>query len=242
VNKTDLKILAIIPAFNEEKSILIVVNSIKKSNQNIDILVVNDKSLDATEKILIENSINHLSLPINLGIGGAVQSGFLYAQQFKYDVAVQVDGDGQHPAAEIQNLLNPIIKNGVDFVIGSRYQNSDQIVSSRARKWGGGLLSFLIFLLTRKHISDPTSGFRAYNRRTINYLCSYYPQEYPEPISVLELLDNGFNFSEVPVLMKEREFGTSSITGINTLFYMIKVMFAIVIAKLRRGGYLCQNQ
>ena len=128
-------------------------------------------------------------------------------------------------------------------MIGSRYQQGSQIVSSRVRRWGGGLLSTLIYLLTRTHVSDPTSGFRAYNRKAINYLCQFYPQEYPEPISVLELLDNGFKLVEISVTMKEREFGKSSITGINTLFYIvIKVMFAIIIAKLRRGGYLCQTQ
>ena len=239
--RKDLKILVIIPAFNEEKSVEQVVADIKNANENIDVLVVNDKSTDDTENTLYRRGINHLSLPINLGIGGAVQAGFLYAEKYKYDIALQVDGDGQHPEDQIPNIIRPIIEQGVDFVIGSRYQNGSQIVSSHFRRWGGGLLSTLIYLLTRMHVTDPTSGFRAYSRKAINYLCRYYPQEYPEPISVVELIDNGFKFVEIPVSMKKREFGKSSITGVNTLFYMIKVMFAILIAKLRRGGFSCQN-
>lgn len=235
------KILAIVPAFNEEKSILAVVKDIRNADDRIDVLVVNDKSTDRTEHILRENNIPHLELPVNLGIGGAVQSGFLYAKMHGYDIALQVDGDGQHPAEQIKQLLQPILDNQADFVIGSRYLEGTQIVSSLARRIGGGLLAWLIWALTGKKVSDPTSGFRAYNQRAISVLCNYYPQEYPEPISVLELLDAGFRLCEISVRMRERAHGRSSITGINTFFYMLKVMFAIAVAKLR-GGAECQTQ
>jgi glycosyltransferase involved in cell wall biosynthesis len=236
-----IRILAIVPAFNEEQSILTVVSEIRNADSRIDVLVVNDKSTDSTESVLLENGINHLSLPLNLGIGGAVQSGFKFAKKYDYDYAIQIDGDGQHPAEQIDLLLNPIVNDQADFVVGSRYINGDQIVSSIARRWGGGLISFLLWFFTRTKVSDPTSGFRVYNKKAIAYLSDSYPQEYPEPISALELLEHGFRYKEVPVKMRHRQFGKSSITGLRTVFYMIKVMFAILIAKLRRGGYICQT-
>lgn len=213
-----------------------VAKAAMEAYENVDVLVVNDKSTDETERVLWENNISHLSLPINLGIGGAVQSGFLFAERNNYDIAVQVDGDGQHPPEQIPLLIEPILKDGVDFVIGSRYLQKSQIVSSLARRFGGGMLATFIWMNTGKKVTDPTSGFRAYNQRTIKFLSRNYPQEYPEPISVIELLDCGFKHKEIPVRMKERQFGQSSITGANTFFYMLKVMFAIIIAKLRRGG------
>ena len=230
------RILVIVPAFNEEKSVVSVAKAARDAYDHVDVLVVNDKSTDETEDLLRKNDIHYLSLPINLGIGGAVQSGFIFAERNNYDIAVQVDGDGQHPPEQIPLLIEPILKDGVDFVIGSRYLQKSQIVSSLARRFGGGMLATFIWLNTRKKVTDPTSGFRAYNQRAIKFLSRNYPQEYPEPISVIELLDCGFKLVEIPVKMKEREFGQSSITGANTFFYMLKVMFAIIIAKLRRGG------
>lgn len=229
------RVLVIIPAYNEEKSVVSVAEQAKASYPNVDVLVINDKSTDRTEQVLREHRINHISLPTNLGIGGAVQTGFMYARDHGYDIAIQVDGDGQHPPQQIPTLIDALLEKQDDFVIGSRYLHKQQIVSSRARWIGGGVLSGSIFLLTRKLVTDPTSGFRAYSRKVIEYTSWSYPQEYPEPISVIELLENGFTMVEVPVQMKEREFGKSSITGLKTMFYMIKVIFAIFIAKLRRG-------
>lgn len=236
INKDSFKILIIIPAFNEEKSVVAVAKAARDAYENVDVLVVNDKSTDRTERVLQEHDIDHLSLPTNLGIGGAVQSGFIFAERNNYDIAVQVDGDGQHPPEQIPLLVTPILQDGVDFVIGSRYLQKSQIVSSFARRLGGGMLATFIWMNTGKKVTDPTSGFRAYNQRAIKFLSRNYPQEYPEPISVIELLDCGFKLVEIPVKMKERQFGQSSITGANTFFYMLKVMFAIIIAKLRRGG------
>ncbi len=235
-SEKSFRILVIIPAFNEEKSVVSVAKAAGDAYDNVDVLVVNDKSTDETEDLLRKNDIHYLSLPINLGIGGAVQSGFIFAERNNYDIAVQVDGDGQHPPEQIPLLVEPILKDNVDFVIGSRYLQKNQIVSSLARRFGGGMLATFIWMNTGKKVTDPTSGFRAYNQRAVKFLSRNYPQEYPEPISVIELLDCGFNLVEIPVNMKEREFGQSSITGANTFFYMLKVMFAIIIAKLRRGG------
>jgi hypothetical protein len=228
------KALVVIPAFNEEKTITDVARAAGKAHNNIDVLVINDDSTDNTKTVLKVNGIEHIDLPLNLGIGGAVQTGFLYALEHDYDIAIQVDGDGQHPPEQIPALIESLSNGGVDFVVGSRYLKNNQIVSTWARRIGGGVLAAMIYLSTGKKITDPTSGFRAFNRRALEFLCQYYPQEYPEPISNIELLENGFNLVEIPVIMKTRKFGNSSITGPNILFYMIKVIFSIIIVKLRR--------
>lgn len=232
--KRAARILVIIPAFNEEKSIVAVAHAALNAHPGVEVLVVDDCSTDRTAAILRAGGINHVSLPVNLGIGGAVQTGFLYAWEQGHDIAIQVDGDGQHPPAQIPLLLRAMEQKGLDVVIGSRYAAGSQIVSTWARRIGGGLLGALILVATGQRVSDPTSGFRAYSRHAIDYLRRYYPQEYPEPISAIELMMNGFKLGEVPITMQERQHGTSSITGLNTLFYMIKVMFAIVIVKIRR--------
>lgn len=228
------RILIISPAFNEESSICKVAADIRRHCPGADVLVINDKSTDRTERVLQECGIDHISLPVNLGIGGAVQTGLLYAERNGYDWAVQVDGDGQHPAELIADLLGPLRQGSGDFVIGSRYLGKKQNVSSVYRLMGGYVLSKLIFLLTGKEVKDPTSGFRAYNRRTIAFLSKNYPQDFPEPISTFELIDRGFLCAEVPVTMLMREHGRSSIQGLATFFYMIKVMFTILIIKIRK--------
>jgi glycosyltransferase involved in cell wall biosynthesis len=233
------KILAIIPAFNEEKSITAVALSAIQAFPNVDVIVINDKSTDDTAKVLRKHKIRHISLPVNLGIGGAVQTGFRYAVANDYDLALQVDGDGQHPADQIALLIRPVIEDRADFVIGSRYLCANQIISSKARRIGSALLSAAIFTAMGKKVSDPTSGFRAFNRRTIRFLSEMYPQEYPEPISVMELLQAGFKMLEVQVTMKERLFGKSSIAGWDSFFYMLKVIFTIAIVKLRRRTPAC---
>lgn len=230
----NIRVLVIIPAYNEQKSILDVTQRALKAYPDVDVLVINDYSTDGTESILQQHNINHLSLSVNLGIGGAVQTGFHYARAHGYDITIQVDGDGQHPPEQIPELIKAMLSDDLDVVIGSRYMAGNQIVSSRARRFGGGLLGSMIYVATGKHIADPTSGFRAYSHRTLDYLCLYYPQEYPEPISAIELLLQGYKLAEVPIVMKERQYGSSSITGWNTFFYMLKVMFAIIIVRIRR--------
>lgn len=233
------KLLAIIPAYNEENSVANVIRDIRREIPEMDVLVINDQSTDATEAVLRKNRINHLTLTNNLGIGGAVQAGLLYALRHQYDYTVQVDGDGQHPAGNIRELLQALVDNRTDIVIGSRYLTSQQRVSSLARRIGGGLLSTWIRLVTGVRVTDPTSGFRALNARAIRFLSQHYPQEYPEPISIIDVLENGLSLLEIPVTMKSRAHGQSSIQGLNTFFYMVKVMFAILIAKFRRGEKAC---
>jgi glycosyltransferase involved in cell wall biosynthesis len=228
------RILVISPAFNEESSICKVASDIHAHCPQADVLVINDKSTDRTERVLQGCGIAHISLPVNLGIGGAVQTGLLYAERNDYDLAVQVDGDGQHPAELIADLLQPLRDGTGDFVIGSRYLGKKQNVSSVYRLMGGYVLSKLIYVLTHKEVKDPTSGFRAYNKRTIAFLAKNYPQDFPEPISTFELIDRGFRCAEVPVTMLMREHGQSSIQGLSTFFYMIKVMFTILIMKIRK--------
>jgi glycosyltransferase involved in cell wall biosynthesis len=233
-NRPLQRVLVVIPAFNEEKSIAAVAREALASYPGVEVLVVDDCSTDRTAAILQAEGINHVTLPVNLGIGGAVQTGFLYAWEKGHDIVMQVDGDGQHPPAQIPLLLEAMEKNSWDAVIGSRYAAGSQIVSTWARRFGGALLGAIIRLAAGQRVTDPTSGFRAYNRRALAYLRQHYPQEYPEPIIAIELVMNGFKLGEVSIAMKERRHGASSITGMNTLFYMIKVIFAIIIVKIRR--------
>lgn len=235
------KIIFIIPAFNEEKSIVETCNSIYQYNQthksNFDLIVVNDGSTDNTEKVLQKNKIEHLKLNKNLGIGSAVQAGLKYANRNNYDIAIQFDGDGQHDINSINELINPIINKNFDMVIGSRFieQTTDNFKSSKARRAGIKLISFFIKLFTKTKIYDTTSGYRAMNKRTIATLSNNYPIEYPEPVSTTRLLKLNFNICEVPAKMKERLSGKSSISSLKSTYYMINVILSIIFESL--GGY-----
>lgn len=232
-----MKILLIIPAYNEEENILKTCNSIinynKKNKTKYDILVINDGSKDKTEQILKENNINHIELVHNLGIGGAVQTGYKYALENNYDIAIQFDGDGQHDVKYIKNIIKPIEDKKANMVIGSRFidKNSSEFKSSRARRLGINLISFVIKLKTKKKIYDTTSGFRAVDKKIIKYFASSYPTEYPEPISTVDVLKKGNVVTEVPVSMNEREGGVSSITSWKTAYYMINVILSILLIR-----------
>ena len=192
------KIILVIPAYNEEENILNTYNTIveynKKNKTNYDIIVINDGSKDKTEEILVENKINHIKLIQNLGIGGAVQTGYKYAYENGYDIAVQYDGDGQHDVSYVKNIINPIINDEADFVIGSRFikKEKDNFNSTFSRRMGINLISFFIKLATKKKVYDTTSGFRAINKEIIEYFASDYPSEYPEPISTTQLLQKKY--------------------------------------------------
>lgn len=235
------KVLIIIPAYNEESSILKVYQTIQEHNKqgdgaHLDVLVVNDCSIDHTEKILVEHKIPHVRLVHNLGIGGAVQTGYKYASEHDYDIAVQFDGDGQHDINYIDKLIEPIIKNNADFVIGSRYieKASSTFQSTKARRMGIKLISHAIYLVTKKRIYDTTSGFRAANAKIIKEFATNYPTEYPEPITTTELLKKGYRISEVPVSMNERVGGVSSIRSWKNAYYMINVLLSILMVGIRR--------
>lgn len=226
----------IIPAYNEEKSILKTVENLKVKNSNVDYVIINDGSSDRTKKICEDNNLNYIDLANNLGIGGAVQTGYMYAFQNNYDIAIQFDGDGQHDAKYIDDLVDAI-SNGNDMVIGSRFiEKTNGFKSSFMRRQGIQVLSTLIKICTGKKITDPTSGFRAANRKVIEYFMREYPVDYPEPDTIVKLLKRGYKVKEIPVLMKERKNGKSSITPLKSVYYMIKVCLSIIMASLSSKG------
>ena len=229
------KILIIIPAYNEEKNILRTYNEIKKYNEKnktkYDVIVVNDGSTDDTEIILQTNNIPHVCLPANLGIGGAVQTGYKYAAYNDYDVAIQYDGDGQHDINYIKNIINPILNDETDFVIGSRFvEDISKFKTTKSRRAGINIISFFIKMMCGKKIYDTTSGFRAANKEIIKE----YPQEYPEPITNLELVKRGYRVEEIAVNMRERQGGVSSIHAWKTVYYMLNVCLCLIVFGLRR--------
>ena len=240
MNTKKQKVLLIIPAYNEEESILNVVNKIynynKENNTKYDIVVINDGSKDNTEKILYENNINHIKLINNLGIGGAVQTGYKYALENDYDIAVQFDGDGQHDIRYVEKIIEPIINGNANMVIGSRFvdEKTSKFKSSKARQFGIKIISFFINLVTSKKIYDTTSGFRAIDKTLIQKFSENYPVEYPEPVSTTEVLKQKYNVQEVAVSMNERESGISSIRMWKNCYYMINVILYILVIGLRR--------
>lgn len=236
-----MKILIIIPAYNEEENIKETVEKIEKHNEKLDYVVINDGSTDNTEKILRENNINHIKLINNLGIGGAVQTGYKYAYENGYDIAIQFDGDGQHDVNYVKKICNPIINGQADMCIGTRYldKSSSKFQSTFMRRLGANIISIFIRIFAGKKITDPTSGFRAVNKKVIKEFAQNYPTEYPEPESTVSLLVNGYNVEEVPVSMNERKGGVSSIRLWKTADYMVKVVLAIIVDSIsfkKRGG------
>lgn len=228
-----MKKLVIIPAFNECKSILKAVDDIREHAPGFDYVVINDCSTDETLDICRKYNLNHVNLSVNLGIGGAVQTGYIYACQYGYDVAVQFDGDGQHDAAYLEMMAQELKRTGSDMVIGSRFIEKEGFQSSGLRRVGIRYFSMLIKLLTGKQVTDPTSGMRMVNRDVMRIYANSYPKDYPEPESVTAILRMGKKVLEVPVVMREREEGTSSIGGFKSVYYMIKVTLAILMERLR---------
>lgn len=235
----DKKVLLVIPAYNEEANILNTYQKIQeccqKIQKNYDVIVINDGSTDQTENILMNNGIPHIHLIHNLGIGGAVQTGYKYAYQNNYDIAIQFDGDGQHDVNFVEKLIQPIISGEANMTIGSRFidKTSSDFKSTKARQMGIKLISSFIHFCTKKKIYDVTSGFRAIDRNLIVRFSTDYPLEYPEPISTTEILKSGFNVKEVAVSMNERTGGVSSIHSWKNAYYMINVLLSIFIVAAR---------
>lgn len=229
------KVLIIIPAYNESANIENVANHLRNTAPQYDYLIINDGSTDNTLHICEEKHFTYLDLPINLGIGGAVQAGYVYARKNNYDIAVQMDGDGQHDIAYLENMLKPIISGEADVVIGSRFLEKKGFQSSQSRRIGIGILSMLIRLTTGKRIVDVTSGFRAVNKMFIDIYSKDYPTDYPEPEAIVTAIMHRGRVMEIPVKMKAREGGTSSITLRKSIYYMIKVTLAILICRLSYG-------
>ena len=237
-----MKVLMIIPAYNESKSILNTVkslNAFKSKNHTLDYIIINDGSKDDTRDVCIKNKLNFIDLPMNLGIGGAVQTGYKYALLNDYDIAIQFDGDGQHDANYIINLVEEIEK-GNDIVIGSRFvKELSEFKSTKVRRVGINFLSRLIKICTKKRVYDPTSGFRAANRQVIKEFALDYPIDYPEPDTIVSIIKKGYKVSEIPVKMNERKEGKSSLNAniFKPLYYMLKVSIAIIITAMstKRG-------
>jgi len=227
------KVLIIIPAYNEERSIENVIREVKSANSNYDILVINDGSSDNTSKIAKTCGVKVIDLPFNLGIGGAVQTGFIYAKNEYYDIAVQLDGDGQHDSRFIKDLIVLIENQEADMVIGSRFKGNTNYKIPILRKIGMIFFSKFIKILTGLDIKDTTSGFRAVNRRVIEYFSERYPLDYPEVDVIVRLYKKGFKIKEIPVYMNARKYGRSSITPLKAIYYMVKVSFALFINYLR---------
>ena len=230
------KVLLIIPAYNEAKNIESVVNNIIQNYPQYDYLIVNDGSRDNTAEICERNHYNYISLPLNLGIGGAVQTGYLYALKNNYSIAIQIDGDGQHDIQYVEKIIEPLLKGEADIAIGSRFITKEGFQSSASRRLGIQILSKLILLLCFKNVKDVTSGFRAVNQRFIKIYAENYPNDYPEPEAIVIALVHGGKIKEVPVVMLERENGTSSINFRKSIYYMIKVTLAIVISRISFGA------
>jgi len=230
------KLAVIIPAYNEQESIANVIDSINNvSYTNIDItaIVINDCSNDNTKAIINKLECVALNLPVNLGIGGAVQTGYRYAKENNFDYCIQVDGDGQHPSSEIPKLLDEIMKGTHDLVIGSRFIDKQGFQSSGMRRLGIGFLRNWIKLFAGITIYDNTSGFRLVNKKLIDLFSKSYPDEYPEPESLIMVSKKGYKISEVAVLMQERQGGESSIRAFDQLYYMAKVSLAIIYTFIR---------
>jgi len=240
------RILVIVPAFNEAASLPALVASLRRLHPHLQVLIVDDGSEDQTaevaERLCEGRAVRLISLPCNLGVGGAVQTGLLYARRESYDIAIQVDGDGQHPPSEISSLLAAMHDAHYDLVIGSRFlpiaqggAASSAYQPTIARRLGTRMFSSLLSALCGTRITDATSGFRAFSRRAIALLAARYPEDYPEVETILMLAQAGMRIGEVPVRMERRASGASSIGAWEAITYMIKVPLAILMALLRKN-------
>jgi len=229
------RLVAIVPAWNESGAIGGVVDEIRAFDARIDVVVVDDASSDDTASVARAHGATVLALPFNIGIGGAVQTGFRYARDEGYEVAVRLDGDGQHDASELGKLLGPIRAGDADFVVGSRFVDPGGTYRPPfARRVGIGVFARLVSLLGGQHVTDTTSGFAALNRAGIELFAVEYPHDYPEVEGTLVALRSGLRLMQVQVDMRERQAGTSSITFVRSLYYIVKVMLALLVASLRR--------
>jgi glycosyltransferase involved in cell wall biosynthesis len=228
------KLLVIIPAYNEEESVRRVIKRVRQSVPQADMLVVDDGSSDGTAVVAREEGVFVISLLHNLGIGAAVQTGYIFAFEKGYDVAVRVDGDGQHDPAQIPLLVCSLGERRADVVVGSRFLTDQGLPTSLPRRLGIVILARLIALVTGQNVTDPTSGFQAARQDAIRFLAKEYPHDYPEPEGRVLLRRAGFKVKEVPVSMSPRLEGRSSITPVHSLYYMAKVTLAILIGLLRK--------
>ena len=235
-----MKILIIIPCYNEEENIERVVANLKQAAPEADYLIVNDCSTDRSAAICRDNGFSYVSLPVNLGIGGGVQCGYLYAREHGYDITVQMDGDGQHDPAYLHRILAPVANGTLDMCIGSRFIERDGFQSGVMRRVGINFLSALLRVLCGVHVHDVTSGFRACSKRLTAFYADHYAQDYPEPEAIITAVLGGYRVGEAPVVMRERMGGVSSISPFKSVYYMVKVSISLIVFRLtshrRKGG------
>jgi glycosyltransferase involved in cell wall biosynthesis len=229
-----VKKIAIVPAYNEGGAIGGVVDELLAFDPELVVLVIDDASHDRTAEEARAQGARVVSLPFNLGIGGAVQTGFRYAARHGFELAARVDGDGQHDPAELAALFSVVVAGEADICVGSRFAGSDGYRSSATRRVGISILARTVSLLTGQHVTDTTSGFQVLNRKAIELFASDYPHDYPEVEAAVMVHKHRLRLAERPVKMRERAAGRSSIRGVRTVYYMAKVMLAILVGALRR--------
>jgi glycosyltransferase involved in cell wall biosynthesis len=229
-----LKRIAIVPAHNEERNIGRVLDELHAFDVGLDVVVVSDGSADATAEIAEAHGAHVIRLPFNLGIGGAVQTGFRYAWEEGYELVVRVEGDGQHDPAQLDRVLAPVLADDADIVVGSRFAGGEGYRSSATRRIGIRLLAWIVSAIARQRVTDTTSGFQALNRRAIALFAADYPHDYPEVEGMVMTIKHRLRLQEVAVTMRVREHGRSSIGAVASVYYMAKVLLALFVGLFRR--------
>ena len=235
IGLSELRRVAIVPALNEEHTVQLVIDELRAFDPGLDIVVVDDGSVDRTAEVAEARGAHVLRLPFNLGIGGAVQTGFKFAFEHGYDIAVRVDGDGQHDPAQLARILEPVLRGDADIAVGSRFAAAaGGYRSSRSRRVGIRILATVVSRIVGQRVTDTTSGFQALNRKGIALFARDYPHDYPEVEATVMVFRHRLRLQEVPVSMRERGGGTSSITALRSIYYMVKVLLAIFVGLFRR--------
>ena len=229
-----VKRIAIVPAFNEERNVGRVLDELRAIDPGLDVVVVSDGSTDRTAEVASARGAYVIRLPFNLGIGGAVQTGFRYAWEEGYELAVRLDGDGQHDPGELRLLVAPVVAGDADLAVGSRFVEGRGYRSSPARRVGIRILARVVSLIARQRLTDTTSGFQACNRRAISVYAADLPHDYPEVEGMVMAIRHRIRLVEVPVTMREREHGRSSIGTLASIYYMIKILLALFVDLFRR--------
>jgi glycosyltransferase involved in cell wall biosynthesis len=230
-----LRRIAIVPAMNEEQNIGRVVDELRAFDRGLEVVVVSDGSTDRTVEVAAARGAHVIRLPFNLGIGGAVQTGFRYAWEHGYEVAVRVDGDGQHDPSQLDRVLAPVLAGDADIVVGSRFAGGVGYRSSATRRIGIRILAWVVSAIARQRLTDTTSGFQALNRRAIALFAADYPHDYPEVEGMVMVIKHRLRLAEVGVTMREREHGRSSIGAAASVYYMAKVLLALFVGLFRRN-------
>jgi glycosyltransferase involved in cell wall biosynthesis len=227
--------IAIVPAYNEEKNIGRVIGELRAFDPGLDIVVISDGSVDRTADVAQAEGVHVLRLPFNLGIGGAVQTGFKFAWENDYNLVVRCDGDGQHIPAELPKVIAPVLAGEADIAVGSRFVGAESYRSSASRRIGIRLLAWIVSAIAHQRVTDTTSGFQALNRRALGLFAADYPHDYPEVEGMVMTIKHRLRLTEVPVQMREREHGSSSITALRSIYYMAKVLTALFVGLFRRN-------